>query len=118
MLAALADQDKASEKLELVVYSGDKHTSPSAILDKALNQFGIHIPHDRVKFVFLQHRWLVEASTYPYFTMIGQSVGSMLLGLEALWCYNPHIFFGSIILCNLFFIICVYPFIPTSRPSN
>ena len=38
----------------------------------------------RVDFVFLQHRWLVEAAHYPYFTLAGQMMGSILLGMYSL----------------------------------
>ena len=32
---------------------------------------------------------------YPRFTLMGQSLGSMLLGLEALNCLVPHVFIGT-----------------------
>jgi alpha-1,2-mannosyltransferase len=43
----------------------------------------------------LQRRFWVEAKTYPYFTVLGQSLGSMVLGLEALMKYTPLIFFDT-----------------------
>jgi hypothetical protein len=36
-----------------------------------------------------------EASLYPRFTMLGQSLGSMLLAAEALVRYPPHVFMDS-----------------------
>jgi hypothetical protein len=106
MLAGLIEQD-VSQKLELVVYSGDAATTPRAILEKACDRFKIRIPEERVKFVFLRNRWLVEASTYPYFTMIGQSIGSMLLGLEALWQYCPHVYFGTCVAWHCIALHCI-----------
>lgn len=47
------------------------------------------------KFVFLTRRNFVEASKYPYFTMFGQSVGSIFLGIEALLKLNPHVFIDT-----------------------
>lgn len=38
-----------------------------------------------------QRKW-VEASTWPRFTMIGQSLGSMVLGWEALRQLRPKLF--------------------------
>ena len=45
--------------------------------------------------MFLRHRWAVEASTYPHFTMIGQSLGSVLLALEALTLFVPDMFIDT-----------------------
>jgi hypothetical protein len=51
---------------------------------------------DRVSFVHLRLRFLVEASTWPRFTLIGQSVGSMVLGVEALVrSGRPDVFFDT-----------------------
>lgn len=40
-------------------------------------------------------RPLVEARLYPAFTMLGQSLGSMLLGLEALCRDTPHVWMDT-----------------------
>ena len=49
----------------------------------------------QVEFVFLQWRGWVEASKYPYFTLLGQSLGSLFLGWEALVAFVPDIFIDS-----------------------
>lgn len=49
------------------------------ILEGALQRFSITLPRP-VTFIFLRHRVLVEASSYPHFTLLGQSAGSMFLG--------------------------------------
>ena len=74
-----------------VVYTGDTYVSGEEILRKARQRFNISLP-EPVEFVFLKKRRWVEASMYPYFTLLGQSIGSMLLGWEALNCYLPDIF--------------------------
>ena len=45
--------------------------------------------------VHLQKRFWVEAKTYPHFTVLGQSLGSMVLGMEALMKCTPLIFFDT-----------------------
>jgi alpha-1,2-mannosyltransferase len=45
--------------------------------------------------VQLEKRNLVEAERYPYFTMLGQSLGSMLLGWEAVSKVVPHVMLGK-----------------------
>lgn len=48
-----------------------------------------------IDFVFLRRRRWVEAASYPYFTMLGQSLGSVVLGFEALSSFVPDIYFDS-----------------------
>ena len=74
-----------------VVYTGDSCVSGDEILRKARQRFNISLP-EPVEFVFLKRRRWVEASTYPYFTLLGQSIGSVLLGWEALTSYLPDVF--------------------------
>lgn len=53
------------------------------------NSLNVDITSDRVKFVYLTKRRWVEADMYPLFTLLGQVLGSMWLGLEALSMINP-----------------------------
>lgn len=48
-----------------------------------------------MKFLFLRKRYLVEASLYPHFTLLGQSLGSIFLGWEALMQCVPDIYIDS-----------------------
>ncbi|CAG9128632.1 unnamed protein product [Plutella xylostella] len=65
---------------------------PQAILDKAQNTFNVKVEPERVHFVRLTLKTLIEAKTYPYFTLILQSIGSMALGLEAFMKLNPDVY--------------------------
>ena len=77
-----------------VIYTGDPYVSGEEILRKARQRFNISLPQP-VEFVFLKRRRWVEASMYPYFTLLGQSFGSLILGWEALNCYLPDIFLDT-----------------------
>ncbi|GAB6031760.1 asparagine-linked glycosylation protein [Chamberlinius hualienensis] len=77
-----------------VVYTGDVSAPPEEILARAQNRFNIVLPRD-VHFVYLSQRKWVEAATYPHFTLLGQSIGSMLLGLEALLKLAPDVYFDT-----------------------
>lgn len=77
-----------------VVYTGDTDATANEILTKAHQRFNISLPR-KVDFVFLTRRGWVEASKYPYFTLLGQSLGSVLLGWEALMAFVPGIFIDS-----------------------
>lgn len=57
--------------------------------------FNIAIDEKSVDFVFLRKRSWVEAERYPHFTLLGQSLGSMWLGLEALLKFQPDIYIDT-----------------------
>ncbi|CAI7907885.1 unnamed protein product [Closterium sp. NIES-54] len=72
------------------VYTGDV-ASPDSLSERAHNLFGVVLPRP-VEVVRLSYRHLVEASLYPRFTLIGQSLGSMALALEAVLRRPPAVF--------------------------
>lgn len=80
--------------LKFVVYTGDQDVSGDDIIRRAKERFNITLPTP-VKFVFLKKRQWVEASPYPFFTLLGQSIGSIFLGWEALVKFNPDIYIDT-----------------------
>ncbi|KAL4715406.1 hypothetical protein ACJJTC_015177 [Scirpophaga incertulas] len=68
---------------------------PQTILDKAQNQFNVKVDPKKLHFIRLVMSKAIEAKTYPYFTLIMQSLGSMVLGLEALTKFNPDIYIDT-----------------------
>merc|ERR1719147_517550 len=65
------------------------------ILAKAKDRFNMAIQAENINFVYLHKRPWVEAARYPYFTMLGQSLGSLVLGTEALLSHVPDIFIDT-----------------------
>jgi alpha-1,2-mannosyltransferase len=47
------------------------------------------------RFIHLRTRTLVEASTWPHFTLLGQSFGSIILGLEAVIKYPTEVYLDT-----------------------
>lgn len=80
--------------LNCVVYTGDQNVTGDDILWRAKERFNISLLRP-VKFIFLKKRKWVEASSYPLFTLLGQSLGSVFLGWEALLKFNPDIFIDT-----------------------
>ncbi|KAL0963687.1 hypothetical protein UPYG_G00309590 [Umbra pygmaea] len=80
--------------VSLVVYTGDQGVTAEQILEGAQQRFNIRLPRP-VTFIFLSNRLLVEASSYPHFTLLGQSMGSMFLGWEALTSFVPDLYIDS-----------------------
>uniref|UniRef100_A0A2C9K2Q8 GDP-Man:Man(3)GlcNAc(2)-PP-Dol alpha-1,2-mannosyltransferase n=1 Tax=Biomphalaria glabrata TaxID=6526 RepID=A0A2C9K2Q8_BIOGL len=80
--------------VQCVVYTGDTDATPAEILDKARQRFNIVLPGN-VEFIYLKCRGWVEAVKYPYFTLLGQSIGSVFLGLEALFAFVPDVYIDT-----------------------
>ncbi|XP_043604471.1 GDP-Man:Man(3)GlcNAc(2)-PP-Dol alpha-1,2-mannosyltransferase isoform X3 [Bombus pyrosoma] len=78
----------------IVIYTGDLDAHPEQILNKAEKVFNYKIEH-KIEFVYLHRRKWVEPSMYPYFTLLGQSLGSIWLGVEALNNFVPDIYIDT-----------------------
>jgi len=78
-----------------VVYTGDQDVKPEDILEQAKKRFGVPVDPAGVRFAFLTGRRWVDARSWPRFTLIGQSIGSVMLGWEALSLFRPSIFIDS-----------------------
>jgi len=99
---------EGARKFHIIIYScedwneDDKEGAKSAverILAKADRLFNLGLTTDctvPVDFVFLKSTRYLDAARYPYFTMLGQSLGSMVVGWEALWRSGaPHLFIDT-----------------------
>ena len=85
-----------------VIYTGDVGRSSEQILSKVTERFSIQLPQPKsphIRFVYLKLRFLVEAFTWPRFTLMGQSLGSYFLGW-VLYC----IFYFWSFLCQYYYI--------------
>ncbi|KAF4075241.1 hypothetical protein AMELA_G00232200 [Ameiurus melas] len=91
--AIRALQNRYSD-VDFVIYTGDQGVTGEQIVDGARRRFNIRLPRP-VRFIFLKHRLLVEASLYPHFTLLGQSIGSLFLGWEALTSFTPDLYIDS-----------------------
>ena len=83
--------------LRVIVYTGDsaKLRPADKIIEKVGHRFGLVIPKEKVEFVRLRSRFLIEARTWPRFTLLGQCIGSVLLGMEALLRARAHVLFDT-----------------------
>ncbi|KAG0203126.1 asparagine-linked glycosylation protein [Mortierella sp. GBA30] len=78
-----------------IVYTGDTDVNKLEILDRVRNRFNIELDPSLVGFEFLQKRFWIEDAKWPRFTLIGQSIGSMVLGWEALKRVVPDIWIDT-----------------------
>uniref|UniRef100_H2YZN6 GDP-Man:Man(3)GlcNAc(2)-PP-Dol alpha-1,2-mannosyltransferase n=1 Tax=Ciona savignyi TaxID=51511 RepID=H2YZN6_CIOSA len=91
---AVRSIQESHPNVKCIVYTGDINASASQILEKASSTFGITSQRD-IEFVFLTRRNWVEAKWYPVLTLLGQSMGSVWLGVEALLSYPPDVFIDT-----------------------
>ncbi|KAK4564659.1 hypothetical protein RGQ29_006655 [Quercus rubra] len=93
--AVKAIQEETSHlDLDCVIYTGDHDASPHSLMARALDRFGVKLIHPP-KVVHLYKRKWFEETTYPHFTMIGQSLGSVYLSWEALYKFTPLYYFDT-----------------------
>ncbi|KAF2736377.1 UDP-Glycosyltransferase/glycogen phosphorylase [Polyplosphaeria fusca] len=97
-----------------VVYTGDHDVDKAAILQRVKDRFNIHLHPPTVHFLYLTTRHYVLSSTWPRFTLLGQSLGSLIMAYDAFSLLVPDIFIDtmgyafSVALSSLFF-----PTVPT-----
>lgn len=78
-----------------MVYSGDHDVEKAAIIQRVHNSFGITLHAPTLVFLYLSTRHLVLASTWPHFTLLGQSLGSLALAYDAFGLLVPDIFIDT-----------------------
>lgn len=83
-----------SPDLECVIYTGDHDSSSESLMSRALDRFGVQLL-TAPKVVHLYKRKWIEETSYPRFTMIGQSFGSVYLSWEALCKFTPLYYFDT-----------------------
>ncbi|XP_077568525.1 GDP-Man:Man(3)GlcNAc(2)-PP-Dol alpha-1,2-mannosyltransferase [Stigmatopora nigra] len=91
---AIRALQRSYPNVDIVVYTGDLGVSAHEIVDGARRRFNIVLPRS-IDFVFLRLRLLVEPSLFPHFTLLGQSLGSIFLGWEALTEFVPDLYIDS-----------------------
>jgi alpha-1,2-mannosyltransferase len=112
--AAIRATQKRWPKALCVVYTGDHDVDKVAILKRVEDRFNIRLHAPTVHFLYLTTRDWVLASTWPRFTLLGQSIGSVILAHDAFSLLVPDIFVDtmgyafSLALCSWLF-----PNVPT-----
>lgn len=78
----------------IFIYTVDT-SEPQNILDGVQNQFNVKIEPEKVTFIRLSLRKAIDSASYPYFTLLLQSLGSMVLGMEAFMKLNPDVYIDT-----------------------
>ncbi|KPI43084.1 GDP-Man:Man(3)GlcNAc(2)-PP-Dol alpha-1,2-mannosyltransferase [Cyphellophora attinorum] len=113
--AAIAATQRQWPNAICAVYTGDHEIDKSAIVAKVEERFDIVLREETVTFIYLTTRQFVLPSSWPYFTLLGQSLGSLVLAWDAFHLLVPDIFIDTmgyafaVAFCKLLF-----PSVPTA----
>lgn len=80
---------------KIIIFTGDVDVSPEEIIRKVRDTFRMEISLDDVDFIYLRSRFAVEAKWYPFFTLLFQSLGSIIVGMEALMKKVPDVYIDT-----------------------
>ena len=93
--AAIAATQTRWPKAICAVYTGDHDIDRSIVVSTVKDRFGIVLRPETLQFIYLTSRNFVLANNYPYFTLLGQSLGSLILAYEAFHLLVPDIFIDT-----------------------
>ncbi|KAL8930199.1 MAG: hypothetical protein Q9208_000816 [Pyrenodesmia sp. 3 TL-2023] len=112
--AAIKATQKRWPKAVCVVYTGDRDAGKDEMLERVQNRFSIRLHPPTVVFLYLSTRHYVLSSTWPHFTLLGQSIGSIILAYDAFSLLVPDLFIDTMgYAFALAFSKFVFPSIPT-----
>ncbi|KAF8895230.1 mannosyltransferase [Infundibulicybe gibba] len=109
---AIAALQRTEPDVINVVYSGDTDASKSEIISKVKSRFDITLDPSTLAFVFLTSRSMVEDATWPRFTLLGQSIGSMYVAWEAISKLVPDLFIDTMGYAFTFHVVALLASIP------
>ena len=97
-----------------VVYTGDHDATKSTIIERVKHRFNIVLHPPTVVFVYLDTRHWVLSTTWPHFTLLGQSIGSLIMAYDAFSFLVPDIFIDTMgYSFTLAFSKILFPQVPT-----
>ncbi|CBF81328.1 hypothetical protein AN5725.2 [Aspergillus nidulans FGSC A4] len=101
-------------KAVCAIYTGDLNVTKAAMLERVQTRFNIRLHAPTVELLYLTTRKYVQSSMYPYMTLLGQSLGSLIVGYDAFTLLVPDVFVDTmgyafaVAFCKLLF-----PSVPT-----
>ncbi|KAL7787757.1 glycosyltransferase family 4 protein [Trichoderma ceciliae] len=112
--AIRATQDRWP-RAKCVVYTGDHDVPKDAILSRVKTRFNIQLHAPTIQFLYLSKRHWVLASRWPVFTLLGQSLGSIVLAWDAFSLMVPDIFVDTM---GYAFALCLSKLLFRSVPTG
>ncbi|KAF4260368.1 hypothetical protein CNMCM8714_001132 [Aspergillus fumigatus] len=96
------------------IYTGDHEVNKMAMLERVENRFNIQLHAPAVVLLYLNTRKYVLSSMYPYMTLLGQSLGSLVVAYDAFNLLVPDVFIDTMgYAFTLAFCKMLFPSVPT-----
>ncbi|KAF2229347.1 glycosyltransferase family 4 protein [Viridothelium virens] len=112
--AAIRATQRRWPEVLCIVYTGDHDVDKNQIIDRVRTRFNIHLHPPKIQFLYLSTRRFVLASTWPHFTLLGQSFGSLVLAYDAFNLLVPDVFVDTMgYAFTLGFSKFLFPDVPT-----
>jgi alpha-1,2-mannosyltransferase len=92
------DNTVKSRKTQIVIYTGDNDRTKQQILANVESRFAIKFTERQaasISFVYIQTRFLLEPRWYPVATMLWQSIGSIIVGIECMVRLVPDVYIDT-----------------------
>ncbi|KAJ6113636.1 CAZyme family GT4 [Penicillium sp. IBT 18751x] len=111
---AVRATQKRWPKAICAIYTGDHEVNKAAMLERVETRFNIHLHAPTVVLLYLTTRKYVVASSYPYMTLLGQSLGSLVVAYDAFTLLVPDVFVDTMgYAFTLAFSKWLFPTVPT-----
>ncbi|RAO64163.1 uncharacterized protein BHQ10_000175 [Talaromyces amestolkiae] len=94
--AAVKATQERWPKAVCAIYTGDHEVTKAAMLERVETRFNIKLHAPTVVLLYLSTRKYVQSSMYPHFTLLGQSLGSLIVAFDAFNLLVPDIFIDTI----------------------
>lgn len=103
-----------SDRNIAIIYTSNIEAQPLDILTKAEQKFNIkNLESSRIVFIYLRRfSALIDAAYWKHFTLLGQLLGSVLLGFEAIFELSPDIWIDTIGLPGSYWLVSLILKIP------
>ncbi|KAJ5678701.1 Glycosyl transferase family 1 [Penicillium macrosclerotiorum] len=92
---AVRATQKRWPKAICAIYTGDHEVNKATMLERVENRFNIHLHAPTVVLLYLTTRKYVVSSSYPYMTLLGQSLGSLIVAYDAFTLLVPDVFIDT-----------------------
>ena len=92
---AVRATQKRWPKAICAIYTGDANIGKAAMLERVESRFNIQLHAPTIVLLYLSTRKYVNSSMYPHMTLLGQSLGSLVVAYDAFNLLVPDIFIDT-----------------------
>lgn len=92
---AVRATQKRWPKAICAIYTGDANVGKAAMLERVETRFNIKLHAPTVVLLYLSTRKYVDSNRYPHLTLLGQSLGSLVVAYDAFNLLVPDVFIDT-----------------------